>query len=135
MINSTVHRKELHEKDDFLSVDHIIEQLRNEGYEITKRTFLYYVQRGLLPKGTRKGYEKGGVQFSYPASTGSLIKIIFELKAKGHSLNGIKELLEALRNYPEGKPHRSASAEKGRKTPRGLFHISPGKRGSIFWTW
>lgn len=99
-MRSTVNNKGSLAADDFLYPDQIIASLHSEGYEITKRTFLYYIQVGLLPKGKRKGHEKGGVQFFYPASTVSLIKIIFELKAKGHTLEGIKELLSSHAGLP-----------------------------------
>ncbi len=72
------------------TVDEILEKLLEDGYVITRRTFQYYIQSGLLPKGTRKGSEKGGVQFYYPVSTIKTIKKILELKGKGYSLSDIK---------------------------------------------
>jgi heterodisulfide reductase subunit C len=81
-------------ENDFLTTDEIIIELVQEGFRVSKRTFQYYVQCGLLPKGIRKGMEKGGVQFYYPASTIKTLKKIFEFKGKGHSLNDIKDLLK-----------------------------------------
>jgi heterodisulfide reductase subunit C/DNA-binding transcriptional MerR regulator len=79
--------------NDLITLDQIIEGVRTHGYELTKRTFQYYVQSGLLPKGKRKGYKKGGVQFYYPSSTIIRIMRIFELKAEGNSLSAIRERL------------------------------------------
>lgn len=80
-------------ENDFLTVDDILLKLVDDGFKITKRTFQYYVQSGLLPKGIRKGMERGGVQFYYPSSTIKTLKKIFELKSKGYNLNEIKTLL------------------------------------------
>ncbi len=80
--------------EEFITVDGVINELMNDGFKLSKRTFQYYVQSGLLPKGVRKGTEKGGVQFYYPSSITKTVKKIFELKGKGHSLDDIKKFLE-----------------------------------------
>jgi heterodisulfide reductase subunit C len=81
------------EMKEQLTVDSILETLRAEGYQITKRTFQYYVQAGLLPKGIRKGAASGGVRFYYPVSVIATIRLIFTLKARGFKLNEIRELV------------------------------------------
>lgn len=83
-------------ENDLITVDDIIAKLIDDGYKLTKRTFQYYVQFSLLPKGIRKGMEKGGVQFYYPSSTIKTLKKIFELKGKGNNLNDIKILLKGI---------------------------------------
>lgn len=77
------------------TLDEILDKLLEDRYVISKRTFQFYVQSGLLPKGVRKGSEKGGVQFYYPSSVIKTIKKILELKGKGHSLNDIKKRLSS----------------------------------------
>ena len=117
------------EDDDLITPDQIIEQLRNEGCNLTKRTFLYYVQTGLLPKGKRRGSEKGGVQFYYPVSTVSLIKKIFDLKAKDHSLNSIKELLSGLAEVPIDDAVSFNVEGKGEEGPAASVSQFTGKTG------
>ncbi len=75
------------------TLDKIVNNLSAEGYKITKRTFQFYVQAGLLPKGSRQGQKTGGVKFYYPFSVIETIKWIFELKSKGFNLSEIKETL------------------------------------------
>ncbi len=127
MMSPTVNNNESLPPDGFLSLDQIIAQLRSEGYELTKRTFLYYVQRRLLPKGNRKGHEKGGVQFHYPASTVSLIKIIFELKAKGNTLDSIRELLASPVEPPEEDTGTFSIHGKGEGSAAGSVSPYSGK--------
>ncbi len=76
-----------------LLLEDILQKLAEEGYQISKRTFLYYVQLGLLPKGKRKGQKKGGVKFYYPTWTLERLKAILELKKKGLKLKEIQERL------------------------------------------
>ncbi len=82
--------------NDFLTTEQIIIELVQENFKISKRTFQYYVQCGLLPKGIRKGTKKGGVQFYYPSATINTLKRIFELKSKGYNLNEIKNLIKKI---------------------------------------
>src|SRR5574337_243199 len=102
MNKTTVNNRECDEKDGLIPVDQIIKRLRNENYDLNKRTFQYYVQTGLLPKGKRMGCKGGGVQFYYHTTVVALIKKIFELKSQGRSLNSIKEVIsgpESLSNH------------------------------------
>lgn len=73
------------------TLDEIIGILSEDDYKLTKRTFQFYVQTGLLPKGIRKGQETGGVKFYYPCRVVDTIKWIFALKSKGYNLTEIKE--------------------------------------------
>lgn len=86
------------------TVDEIISLLSRDGYKLNKRTFQFYVQSGLLPKGLRKGQDTGGVKFFYPFTVIDTIKWIFELKSKGYNLNEIKKtLLLFQQDDPAGK--------------------------------
>ncbi|HXW68772.1 MAG TPA: 4Fe-4S dicluster domain-containing protein [Dissulfurispiraceae bacterium] len=89
--------------NELLTLSNVIEKLKENGLTLTRRTFQYYVQAGLLPKGIRRGSEKGGVQFYYSESIIKTIRKIFDLKNKGRSLNEIRELIlsEARTNDPE----------------------------------
>jgi DNA-binding transcriptional MerR regulator len=86
-------------RQEGLTVDEIINHLREDGFQITKRTFQYYVQSGILPKGVRKGAKSGGVRFYYPPSVLENLRQIFILKSKGYKLSEIKKRISA----PQGE--------------------------------
>ncbi|OAQ20984.1 4Fe-4S dicluster domain-containing protein [Thermosulfurimonas dismutans] len=79
--------------EEWLSIDEILKKLSFEGYKFTKRTFLYYVQLGLLPKGKRVGQKKGGVKFYYPFWAIERLKEILHLKQQGLKLKEIQKRL------------------------------------------
>jgi len=81
-------------------VEELLAEVRRRGYSLTRRTFLYYVQLGLLPKGVRRGQPSGGVKFFYPPETLPRLLKILELKQSGLKL---KEILERL-GPPEEEP-------------------------------
>lgn len=83
------------DRKEGLTVDEIIKRLHKEGFQITKRTFQYYVQAGILPKGIRKGASSGGVRFFYPPSVLITLRRIFTLKSKGFKLNEIREQISS----------------------------------------
>ncbi|MBU0674189.1 MAG: 4Fe-4S dicluster domain-containing protein [Proteobacteria bacterium] len=83
------------EDTTLLTVDEILETLRGEGYLLSKRTYQYYVQEGLLPKGIRKGAASGGVRFYNDPVVLGLVRLIFALKARGFKINEIREHLLA----------------------------------------
>jgi len=89
-------------RQEGLTVDEIINHLREEGFQITKRTFQYYVQSGILPKGIRKGAKSGGVRFYYPPSVLENLRQIFILKSKGYKLNEIKKRVSAPQGEGDG---------------------------------
>ncbi|MBX6424028.1 4Fe-4S dicluster domain-containing protein [Thermosulfurimonas sp. F29] len=77
----------------WVSIEDILTELSKKGKRLSRRTFLYYVQLGLLPKGRRKGQPSGGVRFFYPSSTLERLEKILELKERGLRLREIRELL------------------------------------------
>ncbi len=79
--------------EEWLSIEEILRILASEGIEVSRRTFLYYVQLGLLPKGKRVGQRSGGVKFFYPKEALERLRKIWELKNKGFKLKEIKFLL------------------------------------------
>jgi len=91
-------------RQEGLTADEIIKNLRDEGFQITKRTFQYYIQAGILPKGTRKGAKSGGVRFYYPASVLDNLRQVFVLKSKGFKLGEIKERIVAAQQGGPGAP-------------------------------
>jgi heterodisulfide reductase subunit C len=90
----TVRRRAV-DKEQLLTVDEILGILRGEGYQLTKRTYQYYVQAGLLPKGVRRGAASGGVRFYNDPSVLGMVRLIFALKARGFKINEIREHLIA----------------------------------------
>jgi heterodisulfide reductase subunit C2 len=105
------------ENEPLITLDEIMRALLRDGLKLSRRTFQYYVQSGLLPKGIRKGHEKGGVQFYYPAPTVFTIKRIFELKEEGRNLSSIKEIISSSSSYvvPYGINGRREEGGAGRK--------------------
>ncbi|MFZ5995945.1 MAG: 4Fe-4S dicluster domain-containing protein [Nitrospirota bacterium] len=93
----------------FYTLDEIIRLLSDEGYKLTKRTFQFYVQSGLLPKGIRKGQGTGGVKFFYPQSVIETIKWIFALKSKGFNLVEIKETFQMYQEDVSAEKERLVS--------------------------
>jgi len=91
-------------RQEGLTVDEIINHLREEGFQITKRTFQYYVQTGILPKGIRKGAKSGGVRFYYPPPVLENLRQIFILKSKGYKLNEIKKRIAVVPAGEGGAP-------------------------------
>lgn len=91
-------------RQEGLTVDEIINHLREEGFQISKRTFQYYVQSGILPKGIRKGAKSGGVRFYYPPSVLANLRQIFILKSKGYKLGEIKERIAGVQAGEPGAP-------------------------------
>ncbi len=87
--------------EDWLSIEDILRRLSGEGYRITRRTFLYYVQLGLLPKGKRVGQKHGGVKFYYPGWTLTRLKEILDLKQQGLKLREIQQRLSRPTEGPE----------------------------------
>ena len=90
--------------EGWLSIEEILSSLAARGYRVSRRTFLYYVQLGLLPKGRRRGQPSGGVKFFYPPSALERLLKILELKQKGLRLKEIREVLQEER--PESEPSR-----------------------------
>ncbi len=88
-----------------LPLEDILQKLAEEGYRISRRTFLYYVQLGLLPKGKRKGQKSGGVKFYYPTWTLERLKTILRLKKQGLTLKEIKKRLP--RETPSPPPPKT----------------------------
>lgn len=132
------------EAGQHLTVAQIIERLRKEGLELNKRTFQYYVQAGLLPKGLRKGASTGGVRFYYAESVVDDLRRIFALKGKGYRLNDIKrelglyaavrrraqaptdELLSAPSTLPIIDQRFSSSTKAGDRDLLGrVIHLTP----------
>ncbi|QJA06161.1 MerR family transcriptional regulator [Thermosulfurimonas marina] len=74
-------------------VEELLAEVRRRGYSLTRRTFLYYVQLGLLPKGVRRGQPSGGVKFFYPPETLPRLLKILELKKAGLKLKEIRDRL------------------------------------------
>jgi len=95
-------RKAMHSDDDRLTADQIIETLAAEGYGLSKRTFQFYVQAGLLPKGIRIGSRSGGVRFYYSRSVLRRLRLVCTLKEQGFKLAEIKEHLDGADLGPLG---------------------------------
>jgi len=89
--------------EEWLSIEEILKSLALEGYEVSKRTFLYYVQLGLLPKGKRVGQKRGGVKFLYPSWARERLKEILHFKKQGLKLKEIRERLSSPRKPEKGK--------------------------------
>ena len=90
--------------EGWLSIEDILLELSKKGYSFSRRTFLYYVQLGLIPKGRRRGQPSGGVKFFYPPTTLERLFKILELKQKGLRLKEIREVLGKEREEESGPP-------------------------------
>jgi len=101
--------------ENWLSIEDILTELSRKGHRLSRRTFLYYVQLGLLPKGKRKGQPSGGVRFFYPPSSVERLERILSLKKRGFRLKEIREILRREEERPVSSEEPSFSQEEALK--------------------
>ena len=82
---------------DKLTLLEILEKLKDEGFEITKRTFMFYQRLGLLPapeKRIRKG--RGAYRYYDYQTILDLVRFIYKKKEEGLTLTEIQKDTEDL---------------------------------------
>ena len=80
---------ELQDNLDMLTKSELLEHVRRTGGPISDRTLTFYVTEGLVPKSARVG-SRGG---AYPKVVGELVAWIVRSRARGLSVEALKELL------------------------------------------
>ena len=79
---------------DKLKLPEVLKRLKEEGIDITKRTFEFYQRLGLLPKPEKRVGKGGkGVYGYYDPEIINLVKEIYKLKEEGHLLIDIPLVL------------------------------------------
>jgi DNA-binding transcriptional MerR regulator len=93
----------LKSEPEFLSLPKLLQAAQESGLEVNERTLLYYVARGLLPKGQRSPYNGADGRVAYwPAPTLKRLRRILQLKQQGYKLEQIRKALESGRPAAPG---------------------------------
>lgn len=73
------------------SINDLVNELQNKGYEVTDSTVKYYIRQGLLPEPVKTGGYQEGVRLLFDKNKAiSRLLRIFELKSQGFKLSEIK---------------------------------------------
>jgi len=76
-----------------LTLLEVLEKLKDEGFEITKRTFMFYQRLGLLPTPEKRIRKRRGVYGYYDYQTIlDLVRFIYKKKEEGLTLAEIQEV-------------------------------------------
>lgn len=75
---------------DSLTAEHIIENLKHDGYVVTKSQIQRWHRAGLLPSPTKHGLGRGfGTTSEYPSGTDTIVKEICDLQRQHRRLDDI----------------------------------------------
>lgn len=81
---------------EFLSLPKLLHAAQEAGLDVNERTLLYYVSRGLLPKGQRSPYNGADGRVAYwPATVVKRLRRILQLKDQGYKLEQIRRTLDS----------------------------------------